>query len=97
MNYINIPQRKSYFLHTFLFLIKAAYRCLIQQLTEVFRMVTIKEREDSVQPRNKINLRALKIQNGFHMSLILLSTLLTNHAFAKLYVWLRLKLSIYAR
>ena len=42
----------------------------MQQLTEVFRMVTIKEREDSAQSRNKINLRALKIQNGFHMSLI---------------------------
>ena len=56
----------------------------MQQLTEVFRMVTMKEREDSAQPRNKTNLRALKIQNGFHMSLILLSTLLKNHAFAKL-------------
>ena len=56
----------------------------MQQLTEVFRMVTIKEREDSAQLRNKTNLRALKIQNGFHMSLILLSTLFINHAFAKL-------------
>ena len=68
----------------------------MQQLTEVFRMVTIKEREDSAQPRNKTNLRALKIQNGFHMSLILLSTFLTNRAFAKLYVWLMQKLSICA-
>ena len=58
----------------------------MQQLTEVFRMVTInlKEREDSAQSRNKTNLRALKIQNGFHISLILLSTLLKNDAFAKL-------------
>ena len=76
----------------------------MQQLTKVFRMVTIKEREDSAQPRNKTNLRALKIQNGYHISLIffervsliLLSTLLTNLAFAKLYVWLRQKLSICA-
>ena len=63
MNYIT--ERKSYFLHTFLFLINAAYRYLMQQLTKVFRMVTIKEREDRVQTRNKTNLRALKIQNGF--------------------------------
>ena len=68
----------------------------MQQLNEVFRMVTIKEREDSAQTRNKTNLRALNIQNGFHMSLILLSTLLRNLTFAKLYVWLRQKLSICA-
>ena len=68
----------------------------MQQLNEVFRMVTIKEREDSAQTRNKTNLRALNIQNGFHMSLILLSTLLRNLAFAKLYVWLRQKLNICA-
>ena len=40
-----------------LFLINTAYRCLIQQLTEVFRMATIKEREDSVRTRNKTNLK----------------------------------------
>ena len=68
----------------------------MQQLNEAFRMVTIKEREDSAQTRNKTNLRALNIQNGFHMSLILLSTLLRNLAFAKLCVWLRQKLSICA-
>ena len=66
-------------------------------------MVTIKEREDSVQTRNKTNLKGIEdskwipyVFNFKCISLILLSTLLTNHAFAKLYVWLRQKLSVYA-
>ena len=29
-------------------------------------MLTMKEREEIVQTRNKVNLGALKIQNGFH-------------------------------
>ena len=29
-------------------------------------MLTMKEREEIVQTRNKVNLRALKIQNGLH-------------------------------
>ena len=60
----------------------------------------MKEREEIVQTRNKVNLGALKIQNGFHCLqflmhfFILLRTLLKNLAIAKLYVWLRQKLSI---
>ena len=29
-------------------------------------MLTLKEREEIVQTKNKVNLGALKIQNGFH-------------------------------
>ena len=58
--------KKVIFFACIFILINTAYRCLMQQLTEVFRMVTKKEREDSAQPRNKVNLRALEIQNGFY-------------------------------